>query len=149
MTTTASRESSAGRAARHISGQVIFYADDLTKSMKKAINETSRRRELQLAYNKEHGIVPRGIVKSLEEVRLSTSVADVKRSDGEDVVFEDNLSIAELAKALEEEMLREAQDLNFEKAASLRDRLEDVRIQLAVEKENAPSKRRRHRGKSY
>ncbi len=65
------------------------------------------------------------------------------------MVFEDNLSIVELAKALEEEMLREAQDLNFEKAASLRDRLEDVRIQLAVERENAPSKRRRQRGKSY
>jgi len=131
----------AGRAARHVSGQVLFYADDITKSMRKAIGETNRRRDLQLRYNEEHGIIPKGIVKSLEEVRLSTSVADVRRVDGADVVFDGDLPAEELAKALEEEMLREARELNFEKAASLRDRLEDLRIELAVEREGRTRKR--------
>jgi excinuclease ABC subunit B len=138
----------AGRAARHVSGQVFFYADDVTDSMRKAIDETNRRRELQLRYNEEHGVVPKGIVKSLDEVRLSTSVADTRRSDGADIVLDGDLPAEELVRALEEEMLREAQDLNFEKAASLRDRLEDVRIQLAMEKQGFAKKRRRQRRKS-
>ena len=137
----------AGRAARHVSGHVIFYADDVTKSMKKAINETNRRRELQMAYNEEHGIIPKGIVKSLEEVRLSTSVADIKRVEGADVILEDHLSPEEVAKSLEAEMLREARDLNFEKAASLRDRLDDVRIQIVAEKEGFAGHRKTRRGK--
>lgn len=139
----------AGRAARHVSGQVLFYADDITDSMKRAIGETSRRRDLQLRYNEQHGIIPKGIVKSLEEVRLSTSVADVRRVDGADIIFEGDLPIEELAKALEEEMLREARELNFEKAASLRDRLEDLRIDLAVEKEGRARKSRRPRRKGF
>ncbi|UCG50898.1 MAG: excinuclease ABC subunit UvrB [Candidatus Latescibacterota bacterium] len=138
----------AGRAARHVSGRVIFYADEVTDSMRRAIDETNRRRELQLAYNKKHGIVPKGIVKSLEEVQLTTSVADAKRQDGADIIFEKEMVTEELARALEEEMLREAQALNFEKAASLRDRLEEVRIQLAVEKQGfGQSKRKSKRGK--
>jgi excinuclease ABC subunit B len=136
----------AGRAARHISGRVIFYADETTDSMRKAIGETSRRRELQLAYNEEHGIVPRGIVKSLDEVRLSTSVADARRVDGADVVTDGDLRPEELARVLEEEMLREARSLNFEKAASLRDRLDEVRIELAMRKQgHAP----RRKGRSH
>jgi excinuclease ABC subunit B len=125
----------AGRAARHVSGRVIFYADNTTDSMRRAIEETNRRRELQLEYNESHGITPKGIVKTLDEVRLSTSVADAKRPDGADIVFDGGMTIQEIARTLEEEMLREAQALNFEKAASLRDRLEDVRIQLAVEEQ--------------
>jgi excinuclease ABC subunit B len=137
----------AGRAARHLSGQVLFYADDITNSMRKAIDETNRRRDLQLRYNEQHGIIPKGIVKSLEEVRLSTSVADVRRADGADIVFEGDLPTEELARALEGEMLREARELNFEKAASLRDRLDDLRIQLAMEKEGRARKPRRPRRK--
>jgi excinuclease ABC subunit B len=135
----------AGRAARHVSGQVIFYADAVTDSMQKAIEETNRRRELQLRYNEENDIVPRGIVKSLEEVRLSTSVADARRTDGADIVFEADISNEELARRLEMEMLREAADLNFEKAASLRDRLEDVRLHIVMEKERSVGRRRQRR----
>jgi excinuclease ABC subunit B len=136
----------AGRAARHVSGQVIFYADEITDSMRRAIDETNRRRELQMAYNTENGIVPKSIVKTLDEVRLSTSVADARRIDGGDVVFDGDVPSEEVARMLEEEMLREAQALNFEKAASLRDRLEEVRIQLAMKKQGytvkGPRKRR-------
>jgi excinuclease ABC subunit B len=136
----------AGRAARHVSGQVIFYADEITDSMRRAIDETNRRRELQMAYNIENGIVPKSIVKTLDEVRLSTSVADARRIDGGDVVFDGDVPSEEVARMLEEEMLREAQALNFEKAASLRDRLEEVRIQLAMKKQGytvkGPRKRR-------
>ncbi len=133
----------AGRAARHVSGEVIFYADAVTDSMRRAIDETNRRRRMQLAYNEEHGIVPRGIIKTLDEVRLSTSVADVKISDGSDVIFEKDAATEELARFLEEEMLKEAKALNFEKAASLRDRLDEVRIQLAVEKQGLSRSKRK------
>jgi excinuclease ABC subunit B len=136
----------AGRAARHVSGQVIFYADEITASMRRAIDETNRRRELQLAYNEAHGVIPRGIVKTLDEVRLSTSVADARRVEGADVIVDGDMPPEELARVLEEEMVREAQALNFEKATSLRDRLEEVRIQLAVKKQGYAA---RKRGRSH
>ncbi len=136
----------AGRAARHVSGRVIFYADHVTESMRGAIDETRRRRALQLAYNREHGITPRGIVKSLDEVALSTAIADARRKDGADVIIEAGAPSAALAAAIEAEMLREARDLNYEKAASLRDRLDEIRLSLAAsENRTAP---RRLRGKS-
>jgi len=136
----------AGRAARHVSGQVIFYADTVTDSMRRAIEETNRRRKLQLAYNEEHGITPRGIVKSLDEVRLSTSVADARHAEGgADVIFDTTAASEDLAAAIEAEMIREAQALNFEKAASLRDRLEDIRLQLVLEREDRPRGPKRHR----
>jgi excinuclease ABC subunit B len=135
----------AGRAARHVSGRVIFYADEITDSMRRAIDETNRRRTLQLAYNEKHGITPRGIVKSLDEVRLSTSVVDARRYEGADVVFDPSAATAELAARLEADMLREARDLNFEKAASLRDRLEEVQLQLALEAEERPKRGGRRR----
>jgi excinuclease ABC subunit B len=128
----------AGRAARHVSGRVIFYADRITDSMRRAIDETNRRRKLQLEYNDKHGITPRGIVKTLDEVRLSTSVADAKRLDGAEVVYDPGAKNEELAAAIEAEMLREARDMNFEKAASLRDRLEELRLQIALEREERP-----------
>jgi excinuclease ABC subunit B len=136
----------AGRAARHVSGRVIFYADHVTDSMRRAIDETLRRRKLQLAYNEEHGITPRGIVKSLDEVALSTSIADARRKDGADVIIDAGAPTEALAAAIEAEMLREARDMNYEKAASLRDRLDEVRLSLAAtENRTAP---RRLRGKS-
>jgi excinuclease ABC subunit B len=136
----------AGRAARHVSGLVIFYADGITDSMKRAIDETNRRRELQLRYNEENHIIPKGIVKSLEEVRLSTSVADVRRADGADLVLESDVTDEELARQLEAEMLREAAGLNFEKAASLRDRLEEVHLRIALERAKPAGRRRQRRG---
>jgi len=125
----------AGRAARHVSGNVIFYADNLTDSMRRAIDETNRRRGRQLEYNKEHNITPRGIVKTLDEVRLSTAVADSRSLQGAELIFERASASEEMAAALEAEMLQEAKALNFEKAASLRDRLEEVRLQLVLEAE--------------
>jgi len=122
----------AGRAARHVSGRVIFYADKVTESMRRAMDETNRRRSRQLDYNREHGITPRGIVKSLDEVVLSTQVADARRREGADVILEPGAPTEALAAAIEAEMLREAQALNFEKAASLRDSLDEIRLQLAA-----------------
>jgi excinuclease ABC subunit B len=137
----------AGRAARHVSGRVIFYADQVTDSMRRAIDETQRRRKLQLEYNAEHGITPRGIIKSLDEVVLSTSVADAKRKDGADVVFDAGAPSEALAAAIEAEMLREARDMNYEKAASLRDRLDEIRLSLAAtENRTAPRRRRGEEG---
>jgi excinuclease ABC subunit B len=126
----------AGRAARHVAGSVVFYADQLTDSMRRAIDETNRRRRRQLDYNKEHNITPRGIVKTMDEVRLATAVADSRNVEGANVIFERGSASEEMAAALEAEMLREAKELNFEKAASLRDRLEEVRLQLALEAED-------------
>ena len=125
----------AGRAARNIDGMVIFYADNMTGSMLRAIDETNRRRVKQIEYNEEHGIVPRSIVKSIEEVRLSTSVADAKEPDekrgkGMEVVLPDKIDDWEMLRFLEEEMLREAKELNFERAASIRDRVEEIRWNL-------------------
>jgi excinuclease ABC subunit B len=132
----------AGRAARHVSGRVIFYADKITNSMQRAMDETNRRRVRQLEYNREHNITPRGIVKSLDEVVLSTSVADVRQRDGAQVVYEPGAPSEALAAAIEAEMLREAQDLNFEKAASLRDRLDEIRMELAAAAGRVPKRRR-------
>ncbi len=134
-----------GRAARHVSGRVIFYADEVTDSMRRAIRETNRRRKMQLEYNERHGIVPRGIIKTLDEVRLSTSVADAKVSHGADVIYEKDAPSEELARFLEEEMLKEAKALNFEKAASLRDRLDEVRMQIAMDREGFGKGRRKQR----
>jgi excinuclease ABC subunit B len=132
----------AGRAARHVSGRVIFYADQITDSMRRAMDETNRRRALQLAYNEEHGIVPRGIIKSLSEIGLTTSIADARVRDGADILVDPGAASDALAGAIEAEMLREAQALNFEKAASLRDRLDEVRLQLAAARNSTPGRRR-------
>jgi excinuclease ABC subunit B len=133
----------AGRAARHVSGKVIFYADNITDSMQRAMAETNRRRKRQLEYNRKHHITPRGIKKTLDEVRLSTSVADARNVDGADVILDDGAATEALAAALEADMLREAKALNFEKAASLRDRLEEVRLQLVLESEERSKTRGR------
>jgi excinuclease ABC subunit B len=132
----------AGRAARHVSGRVIFYADHITDSMRRAMDETNRRRKLQLEYNEEHGITPRGIIKSLSEVALTTSIADARTRDGADILFDPGAPSDAIAAAIEAEMLREAQALNFEKAASLRDRLDEVRMQLAAARSATPGRRK-------
>ena len=127
----------AGRAARNVNGRVIFYADTETDSMRRALEETARRRTKQLAYNEAHGITPRTVQKSVEDVLRTTSVADAKGSSaGEDVrgllrAIDDEGPGALIAR-LEAEMLEAARRLEFERAASLRDRIEDVRAALAT-----------------
>jgi len=126
----------AGRAARNLNGRVILYADSETDSMRRALDETTRRRTKQLEYNRAHGITPRGVEKSVEDVMRTTSVADaIGGSAGDDVqallsAIDEEGPGALLAR-LEAEMLEAARRLEFERAASLRDRIEDVRATLA------------------
>ncbi len=132
LRSTTSLIQTAGRAARHVDGRVIFYADTVTESMRRAIDETNRRRAKQMAYNQEHKITPRSIVKSVGEVLTATRVADVPASfeeDADPALAEQlaGLSDEEVILALEEEMLRCARELEFEQAASLRDRIDELR----------------------
>ncbi len=131
----------AGRAARNIDGLVIFYADSMTESMQKTIDETNRRREKQIAFNIEHGITPRTIIKSTKEVFAQTSVLDIKGYDpanpyaiapDEDLVTvaaedqEEYKTIPQMEKAvskIKKEMEKAARDLDFMEAARLRDEM--------------------------
>jgi len=131
----------AGRAARNVSGKVIFYADQITDSMKKAIDETNRRRKIQAEYNKKHGITPRTIYKSVEDVLSATRVADArvdysKKQRGytdEEQLSEiwEELTTSdkeELLKELEKKMLDAAAALEFEKAAKYRDQIDELKF---------------------
>lgn len=121
-----------GRAARHVSGQAILYADKRTGSMDRALKEMDRRRTRQQEYNREHGITPRSIVKSLEEVRLSTRVADarVERTSQEAAgaaELRDPAKRKAAIEALEQQMKEAAANLEFEVAAMLRDQVIELR----------------------
>jgi excinuclease ABC subunit B len=131
----------AGRAARNVDGLVIFYGDTITESMQRTIDETTRRREKQMAYNSEHGITPRTVKKSKEQVFAQTSVLDIKGYDqsnpysispGEDIVTmvaeeqETYQTIPQMEKAIakvKKEMEKAARDLDFMEAARLRDNM--------------------------
>jgi excinuclease ABC subunit B len=118
-----------GRAARNINGKVIFYADEVTASMAKVIQEVKRRREVQQKYNEQHGITPRSIYKSIAEVMSATSVADIKPAEiarGKESIadqYRHKMDQAELIELLNREMLTAAEALEFEKAAELRDEI--------------------------
>jgi excinuclease ABC subunit B len=127
-----------GRAARHVNGRAIFYADRMTGSMERAIGETTRRRETQRAYNTEHGIVPQSVTKSTEQVRFITRVADAREAreareeDRSRRVAESPASYgtkdpAVLIAELEKEMKEAAAALDFETAARLRDQLFEIK----------------------
>jgi len=135
----------AGRAARNIDGTVIFYADTMTGSMSRAIEETTRRREKQIEYNRRHHITPRSIVKSVEEVRLATSVADAHRGASQrgldDLFVPDGSDDPGTLARLEAEMRREAEAQNFEKAASIRDRIEEIRMNAAGRKKGGRARK--------
>jgi len=131
-----------GRAARNVNGKVIMYADKLTEAIKGAIDETTRRREIQLRYNEEHGITPESIVKGVSDIAEflsleSPTVPGRRRRKDRKV---EGLSMDELEKlvvTLEEEMFAAAQELRFEYAAKLRDEIKDLRRELMAAAEPA------------
>ncbi len=124
-----------GRAARNLSGRVIMYADTVTQSMKRAIDETNRRRIIQDSYNREHGITPESIKKSVQDVLSSVYEADyctvsLAGEEGEEYTSVDD--IIKKIKKLQKQMQEAARELEFERAAELRDeikRLEKVELQ--------------------
>ena len=118
-----------GRAARNASGHVIMYADNMTDSMKAAIDETNRRREIQQKYNEEHGITPKTIQKAVRDLISISRAAEPKNTLKLDKDYE-SMSRKELEKVsreIEKNMHRAAAELNFEEAAELRDKMIEVR----------------------
>ncbi|MED3800278.1 excinuclease ABC subunit UvrB [Lysinibacillus capsici] len=121
-----------GRAARNANGHVIMYADHVTDSMKKAIDETQRRRALQMAYNEEHGITPQTIIKKIPDVIRATQVAEEEESYVTKATKGKKLTKAEreqLLASLEVEMKEAAKALDFERAAELRDTIFELKVE--------------------
>jgi excinuclease ABC subunit B len=115
-----------GRAARHVDGHVIMYADTMTTAMREAIDETYRRRSIQEAYNKEHGITPRSIKKAIRDITERVrAVAETKAPYTPTPISREE--VVRLIKELETQMRRAAKNLEFEKAALLRDRIIELR----------------------
>ena len=128
LRSTTSLIQTSGRAARNISGKVIFYADTITRSMKAAIDEMARRREIQLAYNRENQITPRSIQKAIEDsMQYSEPPESAFGVMEEEDAYESGKTIPQLIVELEKKMLSVAKDLEFEKAAELRDRIKRLR----------------------
>ncbi|MES2179530.1 MAG: excinuclease ABC subunit UvrB [Gemmatimonadota bacterium] len=132
-----------GRAARHVNGRAIFYADKITGSMQRCMEETARRRTIQTAYNVEHGITPTSVSKSIDQVRFSTRVADarVEREDDrpkraarkvaeKEAASYDLVDPETLVTMLEQQMKEAATALDFEAAARLRDQLFEVKARM-------------------
>ncbi len=117
-----------GRAARHTAGAVIMYADTVTDAMREAIDETNRRREKQMAYNQEHGIVPQTIIKEVhdltERVRATTQKEEERALKPEEL---EPAALEKLIRELEKEMKAAAENWEFEKAAALRDQIFEMR----------------------
>jgi excinuclease ABC subunit B len=135
-----------GRAARHVNGKAIFYADRITGSMQRCMDETARRREIQTAYNEEHGITPTSVSKSIDQVRFITRVADARTERPDEDKPKRGRRVAEkeaqeyqladpeeLIKMLEGQMREAATALDFEAAARLRDQLFEVKARMAGE----------------
>ncbi len=120
-----------GRAARNSEGRVLMYADVITDSMRKAIDETQRRRELQEAYNKEHGITPKTIQKSVRDlISISKAVAQTESRMEKDPESMSKKELEKLIQKVEKQMRSAAADLNFEQAAELRDKMIELRKSL-------------------
>ncbi|KAF7783793.1 excinuclease ABC subunit B [Pseudoalteromonas rubra] len=128
-----------GRAARHINGKAILYGDVVTKSMRKAIDETERRRAIQHAYNEKHGLKPQALVKKITDVMdLGEEVspeeaAKISKTQKQPMVAKQGQSVTELTeqiKQLEAQMMQYARELEFEKAASIRDEVQLLQQQL-------------------
>jgi excinuclease ABC subunit B len=123
-----------GRAARNVNGKVLMYADKMTEAIKGAIDETNRRREIQLRYNEEHGITPESIVKGVSDIAeflaLESPTVPGKRRRGRKVEGMQPDEIEKLVVSLEEEMYAAAEELRFEYAAKLRDEIKELRREL-------------------
>src|SRR6266536_2265097 len=126
-----------GRAARHLHGRAILYADRVTGSMQRALDEMTRRRQTQLEYNVEHGITPRSIVKSVDQVRFATRFADAKTVRPAEAGVRRPADARErdaLVKLLESQMQAAAEELDFELAAVLRDQILELRAEGDTER---------------
>ncbi len=142
-----------GRAARHVEGRVVMYADRITGSMQRAIGETDRRRKLQMAYNEAHDIEPKSIRKSTEQVMLTTSVADRRLGAPDEVriaadsgprSYSGEIDTEELIKILEQEMAEAAKALDFERAARLRDEVLECKARLSGKTKSPKKKHKGH-----
>jgi excinuclease ABC subunit B len=123
-----------GRAARNVNGKVLMYADKMTEAIKGALDETNRRREIQLRYNEEHGITPESIVKGVSDIAeflaLESPTVPGRRRRGRKVEGMQPDEIEKLVVTLEEEMFAAAEELRFEYAAKLRDEIKELRREL-------------------
>ncbi len=123
-----------GRAARHVNGKVIMYADTITDSMRRAIDETNRRRAIQMKYNQEHGIEPRSIVKAVRDLTDRVRAVAEEKAEYKATRELPKAEVARLIKELEKSMKEAAANLEFEKAALLRDQIFELR---ALQQEQA------------
>jgi excinuclease ABC subunit B len=135
-----------GRAARHLQGTVIMYADKMTDAMKAAIDETNRRRAIQIAYNEEHGIEPLSIIKAVRDLidrisRPEPAIAEERDPYGVVIAKMPKNELQNLIEELENRMKAAAQALEFETAAQLRDRIMDLRTTLAEDENLKPWER--------
>jgi excinuclease ABC subunit B len=138
----------AGRAARHLNGEVILYADVMTQSIRKFLAVTEKRRERQIAYNTEHNITPRSVSRAVEE---SLAVQEDQHAAAVGLLRETttDLDVTETIRELEGEMLKAAEDLQFEKAALLRDQIKELKRMVSGEKPEAkPVSYKKSRGRS-
>jgi excinuclease ABC subunit B len=125
-----------GRAARNVKGTIIMYADKVTDSMQRAIDETSRRRKIQMDYNLRHNITPESIIKEIDSVFESVYESDyvtVEKLREEVVEFASPDEIEKMIRKMEKEMAQAAKKLEFEKAAEIRDRIRNLRKTLVFD----------------
>jgi excinuclease ABC subunit B len=123
-----------GRAARNASGRVVMYADHITDSMQRAIDETNRRRRIQLEYNEKMGITPETIRKAVTDIaqELESQVAEDKATYGAKAQPRSLKDVVEYIRELEDEMFAAARELNFERAAQLRDEIQELRLEMGL-----------------
>lgn len=121
-----------GRAARNVDGRVIMYADSITNSMKLAIDETNRRRSIQMAYNEKHNIVPKSIIKDITAITTVSMAADEEEDYDMRTTDIDSNQLHQIIVNLEEEMMKAAELLDFERAAALRDQIRKLKSEYGI-----------------